>query len=249
MTNARDLTYGIALGAALMALFDPRGGAARRARVRQKAVRAAHEVEAAAGVGARDLEHRAEGIVARFASRLFGKHETVSDEVLVARVRAELGHVCAHPGAIKVIAKGDGCVELKGPILRSELDRVIRAIAHVPGVAAIDDDLEVHAHAADHPALQGPPNRTRTRRSFITRNPASRLFFGLGGAGICVASLVKGNPLALVAGAAMMLGTARSILRRGGDGRRAASSPSVRARGLPETIPRGADWSPVVVEG
>ncbi len=62
MSEAKAFGYGIAIGAGAMFLFDPRGGRARRALVRDKSVRVAHEVERAAEVGARDLEHRFEGL-------------------------------------------------------------------------------------------------------------------------------------------------------------------------------------------
>src|SRR5688572_6190803 len=125
MDYARGITHGLALGVGLMFLLDPRQGGARRAYVRDKSVRAAHEVERAAEVGTRDLAHRIEGAIARvFAS---GRNH-VEPDVLVARVRARLGHVCSHPHAIEVASKGDGYVELKGPILADEVSRVLDAV-------------------------------------------------------------------------------------------------------------------------
>jgi hypothetical protein len=62
MSEAKAFGYGIAIGAGAMFLFDPRGGRARRALVRDKSIRVAHEVEHAAEMGARDLEHRVEGL-------------------------------------------------------------------------------------------------------------------------------------------------------------------------------------------
>ncbi len=62
MSEAKAFGYGIAIGAGAMFLLDPRGGRARRALIRDKSVRVAHEVEEAAEIGARDLEHRFEGL-------------------------------------------------------------------------------------------------------------------------------------------------------------------------------------------
>ncbi|MDF2696168.1 MAG: hypothetical protein K0S65_4551, partial [Labilithrix sp.] len=240
-----DLTYGIALGAGLMFLFDPRRGAGRRAIIRQKAASAAHEVEIAAGIGARDLEHRAEGALARLAS-FFGLTEprVVSADVLVARVRAELGRVCSHPRAVDVVAKGDGCIELKGPILGEEVDRVLDAVAHVQGVKLIDAELEVYDAAGDHPALQGPTFRPKRR---LFASPASRLFLGIGGAGVCLASLIKGSALGLLAGGAVVVGAARSIAHRGGP-RALPPSRTAEARGLREAYPAGSEWAPAAAQ-
>jgi hypothetical protein len=203
------LTYGIALGAGVMFLLDPRQGGARRALIRDKSLRALHEVEGAAAVGSRDMAHRVEGMVARV--RGVGRRDEVDDDVLVARVRAKLGHLCSHPHAIQVSAKGNGCIELKGPILAKEVDEVLSAIAHVPGVRVIDDDLERHRHADDVPALQGEP----VRRPVLARlwTPAVRLVLGAGAAGLALASLVRGNVVGLLAGGGSMLAIARSSTR------------------------------------
>jgi BON domain len=210
--NARELTYGIAIGAGLMYFLDPRRGNARLATIRQKATRAAHEVEGAARIGARDLEHRASGLAARL-QRVFGERESnVSDDVLVARVRAKLGHVCSHPDAIDVAAKGGGCIELKGPILQDEAEQVLSAIQRVRGVRTIDDDLELHERSGDVPGLHGAPVRRRRNRVWT---PAARFVAALGATGVGVASLVKGNPVGLIAGGAVALGATRSIAHRG----------------------------------
>jgi hypothetical protein len=207
MSEARLLTYGITLGASLMFLLDPRQGGARRALVRDKSLRALHDVEEAADVGSRDMAHRLEGAVARVR----GSHrDTASDDVVVARVRARLGHVCSHPHAIEVKAKGDGIIELKGPILADEVREVLRAAARVRGVHTIDDDLERHARA-DVPALQGGP----AKRPALARlwTPATRLVLGTGAATAAVASLIKGSPVGLVLGGGTVLALARSSTR------------------------------------
>ena len=143
------LALGGILGAGLTYLFDPAGGRRRRALLRDKAVRAAHEAEDATERSTRDLANRSRGLFAR----LRGRRERVGDRTLEERVRAQLGHVCSHARAIAVKAE-DGCVELKGPILDAEHDRVIEAVEAIPGVRAIDDDLERHAEPGNIPALQ-----------------------------------------------------------------------------------------------
>ncbi|MDB4936824.1 MAG: hypothetical protein JWP87_3796 [Labilithrix sp.] len=211
ISEARLLTYGIALGAGLMYVLDPRQGGARRALIRDKSLRALHEVEDAAAVGSRDMAHRLEGAVAR-ARGIAGKREdVVPGDVLVARVRAKLGHVCSHPHAIAVNAKGNGCIELKGPVLAKEAGEVLSAISRVPGVRLLDDDLERYAHPGDVPALQGPPARRPPLARLWT--PATKLVLGASAAAMALASLVRGNPIGFVAAGGSVLALARSGTR------------------------------------
>ncbi len=221
ISEARLLTCGIALGAGLMYLLDPRQGGARRALIRDKSLRALHDVEGAAELGSRDMAHRVHGAVVNL--RKIGRRDHVDDEVLVSRVRARLGHVCSHPHAVQVNAKGKGAIELKGPILTSQARGVVSAIAHVRGVRIIDDDLDRYDRAGDVPGLQGEPVKHAALTTWST--PAARFVLGLGAAALGIAALVQGNPLGIVAGGAAMLRLARSRTRGGqhlSDGQRRA---------------------------
>lgn len=235
MYDARGLTYGLAIGAGLMFIFDPRQGGARRAVIRQKAHRAAHDVEAAVAIGARDLEHRAGG----FFARLRGPAMDVSDDVLVNRVRAKLGRACSHPQAIDVVAKGEGCIELKGPILRSELDEVLHVVGNVRGVAAIDDDLEVHDEPGDVASLQGPS----ARRMRVLRTPATRLLVSLAAAAVGLRSLLRGHPVGLLAAGAVVVALARTTVRRGNP-RPLAKNKEEELTGLREAYAPDSEWAP-----
>jgi hypothetical protein len=240
MKEAQLLTYGIALGAGVMFLLDPRQGGARRALIRDKSLRALHEVEGAAGVGSRDMAHRVEGAVARVRGAV--RRDEVDDDVLVARVRAKLGHVCSHPHAIQVSAKGGGCVELKGPMLANEADDVLAAISRVRGVRMIDDDLERHRHADDVPALQGEPVRRPAYVRFWT--PAVRLVLGTFAAGMAFTSLLKGSPLGLLAGGGSVLALARSSTRGNPHPfQRRARGDGEAVTGLREAYASGSEWS------
>jgi uncharacterized membrane protein len=172
---------GIATGAGIMYLADPAGGRRRRGIVRQKAMHAAHGTAEAAEITARDLQNRGRGIFAAIAGRL--RLGQTDDEVLVARVRAKLGRVCSHPHAIQVMLKGPGVVELKGPILRSELNRVLTKIAAVKGVIDIDNDLVTHETAEHIPALQGGAENQRDLPELFQSNwsPSGRLVAGATG--------------------------------------------------------------------
>jgi hypothetical protein len=208
MKEAQSLMAGVAIGAGMMFLLDPRQSGARLARIRDKSVRAVHELEHASSIGARDLEHRAEGFMARLRG---GDRHVADGHVLEERVRAVLGRHCSHPSAITVIAKGDGLVELKGPVLEGDVEDLLHAVRRVPGVRLIDDDLDVHASPGDVPGLQGAPV-PRGRRVRMT--PAEKLLAGIGLGGIAVTALVAGHPVGFIAGSAGVLAIARSITAR-----------------------------------
>jgi gas vesicle protein len=71
------------VGAAAMYLFDPDRGRRRRALMRDQLVSAASHLDDAMEATARDLTHRAQGLMAEARSTV--SDEEVSDEVLVLR--------------------------------------------------------------------------------------------------------------------------------------------------------------------
>ena len=145
------------IGAASMYLLDPNRGRARRSYVRDKALRAYHQSAAVTGRVARDVQHRAEGVVASTKRRL-SSEEPVSDGQLEARVRSKLGRVSSHPKAIHVSAQ-HGRVTLEGPILADEVNDVVSAVERVPGVCDVDNRLQVHSEPDNIPELQGEGRR------------------------------------------------------------------------------------------
>src|SRR5262245_61282846 len=72
----------------------------------------------------------------------------VDDRVLEERVRARLGRHTSHAAVIEVSAV-EGVVTLRGPILLSEMERVLRAAGRVPGVDAVVSELEPHETAGE----------------------------------------------------------------------------------------------------
>ncbi|MBV7482068.1 BON domain-containing protein [Bordetella sp. BOR01] len=77
-----------------------------------------------------------------------------SDSQLAERIRAQLGRLVSHPGAITVdVVAGD--VSLTGHILAAEHSALIPAVAAMAGVRRVDDRLEVHDSAGNTPELQG----------------------------------------------------------------------------------------------
>ena len=173
-----------------MYFLDPREGRRRRARTRDKMVHAGKRLNEAGKVTARDTVHRAYGVLA--SARKLLKHEEVSDEVLVERVRAELGRVVSHPHAVEVMADR-GHVTVSGPILSEEVRPLLRCVRHVAGAKAVSDRLTVYegAQAQHVSALQGGHPRPGTRFELLQENwsPAARLAVGAAGAGLLAASL------------------------------------------------------------
>lgn len=174
--RASLLLTGIVAGVAAMYFLDTQSGRRRRALARDKLVRAQHLATDTLHDVEHDVENRSRGLLARAGRLLRGG--PVEDEVLVERVRAKLGHVCSHPRAIQVTAKGNGCIELKGPVLARERFEILAAISSLPGVRLLDDDLEVHG-SADVPALAGEARHA----PFLARhwNPTTRFLVGATG--------------------------------------------------------------------
>lgn len=139
-------------GAGLMYLFDPQQGKRRRALLRDQWVKFQNQAQSTAEATQKQIEDRAQGLVAETRSRL--ENEPVSDETLVARVRSEMGRVVSHPGALEVTASG-GRVTLRGNILADEVSRVMQAVRMVQGVTNVDNQLRIHQEPGDIPDLQG----------------------------------------------------------------------------------------------
>lgn len=181
------IVLGGALGALAMYFLDPHEGRRRRARTRDKLLHAGKVLNEAGRVTARDTAQRAYGVWAG-TRRLF-KHENVADDVLVERVRAELGRFVSHPHAIEVAAEG-GHISVSGPILPEEVRPLLRCVRHVPGVRAVSDRLSVYEDASHVSSLQGGHRRPGSRFELWQENwsPAARLMIGSFGAGLMVAA-------------------------------------------------------------
>lgn len=197
---------GLGLGAGWMYLADPRSGRWRRAHAQDKAVHVAHEASGAAQVIARDMAHRTRGLGYKLRSRLH--HEPVDDATLAERVRAALGRVCSHPHAVRVRCN-QGRVLLEGVILASEHKRLLARVRRVPGVTSVEDQLDVHEHAGNHPDLQGGERRVGSRPVFLKRHwsPSARFLAVLGGAGLVTLGLSRRSVVgAVLAGSGVVLG-------------------------------------------
>jgi uncharacterized membrane protein len=219
-------TFGaIGIGAGLMYFLDPDRGARRRAMVRDKVVHGLHKTEDAAETTGRDLRNRAQGLAAEVRGRF--DREDVDDDVLVARVRAELGRVVSHPSSIAVTATA-GRVTLSGPVLASEASSLLSRVRAVRGVHDVVDQLEVHERTDDVPGLQGGIVRRGGEFELRQENwtPAARLLVGAVGGGLALAGARRrdalGAAISLAGLALLSRGATNTELRRllGGGGRR-----------------------------
>lgn len=186
---------GAAVGVALMYFLDPNSGRRRRARTRDKV-------------------HRVQGAWAE-AKKMF-EHEEVTDDVLIGRVRAELGRVVSHPHAIEVAASG-GHVTLIGPILSHEVRPLLRAVRGVPAVRAVSDQLTVYSEPGNVSSLQGGEPRTGKRFELLQENwsPAARMIAGGAGAALMLAATQSRGGLRTLLGVSGSALLARAATNRG----------------------------------
>lgn len=170
-------------GAALMYFFDPQRGNRRQKRLRDRVVHGAHAGADFIGTARRDSVNRLHGIAAEARTAL--RDDAPEDELLAERVRAELGRLVSHPGAIEVDA-ANGLVRLTGYVFASEHETLIEEVEKVRGVETVEDLLEVRATADGIPALQGGGRRRERRFELAQTNwsPAARLITGAAGAAL-----------------------------------------------------------------
>jgi uncharacterized membrane protein len=222
MNKGMALISGLSLGCGLMYFLDPDRGRRRRAVVRDKLAASGHRLSRELGKARRDLEHRAEGLEAQAKQAVkgvFNLQEEVDDDVLVARVRARIGRLASHPHAIEVFAYR-GVVTLRGPVLKDEVDELLRTVASVRGIKEVRDHLEIHDNADGVPKLQGNGRRRGERSELLQTSwtPALRVLAGMGGGALTIYGAVRRGVVgtaAGLAGAAMLTrATANKDLRR-----------------------------------
>jgi osmotically-inducible protein OsmY len=132
------LLAGVGIGAALAFFLEPSSGARRRHLVGDKALSLARRGGRTLRGAATGVQDRATGAAAELRGRL--QDEDVSDEQLVARVRAELGRHTERARPIEVVADG-GTVILRGPVLADDISEVVAAVSSVRGVSRVDNQL------------------------------------------------------------------------------------------------------------
>jgi uncharacterized membrane protein len=168
---------GFGAGFAVAYLFDPARGRSRRARGRDRASHATHELRDGLGVLSRDLSNRSRGRAASVRYRVSGR--SVDDRVLYERVRAELGRYVSHPHAVQVHVQ-DRVVTLSGDVFAHEDEPARRAIKRVPGVKRVNKRWSAHRDATGIPQLQGAGRRREPVPEFRQQqwSPTARLLAG-----------------------------------------------------------------------
>ncbi|MBO4122558.1 YtxH domain-containing protein [Cupriavidus gilardii] len=153
MPSLMQCVVAAAVGAAIMYLFDPQSGRRRRALLRDKAEASRHDMQDLAEKQAKRITDRMQGIAAKVRNATGLARRTADDDTIAERVRAELGRLVGHPGAVDVAVVG-GRVWLSGHILASEHEALLAAVRGVTGVQDVDDRLTVHEEAGNVPELQ-----------------------------------------------------------------------------------------------
>lgn len=186
---------GVALGAAAMYLSDPDRGRRRRALARDKMQSLAVRAGDALDIASRDFVNRVQGLRARASQVIAGRRKRADDSVVAARVRAKIGRTTSHPHAIKVMVH-DGCVTLNGPVLAEEKEQLLNTVRVVPGVTAVEDQLQVHAQPDNIAGLQGEGRLRQMHPPFMRENwpPALRAIAMVGGSTLSYYGLRRRTP-------------------------------------------------------
>jgi hypothetical protein len=146
------------LGAGMMYVLDPRLGRRRRALVRHKAQAYWRRLGKFITHTVRDVRQRTYGLIVETQTQLRGA-DVPEDAVLVARVRAQIGHVVSQAGTVEVTAH-QGRVTLSGLIAAHEVEKLLSAVASVAGVTAVVNRLEANHVTA---SAAGGRNNNATR--------------------------------------------------------------------------------------
>jgi uncharacterized membrane protein len=168
MKPHRALLTGILLGAGLMYLLDPDRGTRRRHIARDRLGRVGRRMGNELGAAARDVKNRSAGTFAELRSRFTG--DDADDAIVEERVRAKIGRLVAHPGAIDVsVIRGEA--SLLGSVLQHELDALLDGVGRVRGVTRVWNQLDVYPAAGGVPELQGgaAPGRPERRGTMVVQ--------------------------------------------------------------------------------
>ncbi len=175
---------GAVAAAAVMYYFDAVSGRRRRAQLAERSVSTSRYWLSRLRVAGRDLANRAGGVGARAASLL--RPREVMPEIVAERVRAAMGRVVSHPGAVHVSVDESHRVLLRGAVLAWEHGQLRRAVLATPGVRELRDELAAYESAEHISALQGGvPRRAPRPELFQERwSPGTRLLMAIAGGGL-----------------------------------------------------------------
>jgi gas vesicle protein len=189
--NGNKLLVGAGVGVAMAYLFDPSRGRRRRALLNDQFRRASRKTRDAIDTTTRDMKHRASGMVASTRGRF--TRRSPDPATLTERVRAKLGRVCSHPKAVEVDGN-DGHVTLRGDILAHEVRDLLAAVATVPGVRTVSNQLQAHDSGEGVPSLQGGRSLTGSTLDILQRTGKRRAVvtaMGFAATGLCLAAYAR----------------------------------------------------------
>jgi uncharacterized membrane protein len=202
----RSAVGSFAAGALLMYFADPNRGRRRRTVARDKVVAGCHDVAKELDKAGRDLRNRSHGAASILSGR--GERSNLDGPVLVERVRSAIGRAVSHPHAISVRAEANGRIVLEGPVLRHEVDYLLKRVRSVRGVREAINRLEVHTEANGISSLQGGvPRRALSELAQQNWTPSLRVASGAFAGVASYAGIRKGGlwRWASVTGGAVML--------------------------------------------
>lgn len=149
-----------AFGAGMLAMyyFDAQNGRRRRALLRDKVYAGTRSTWHRGQKEARHVANRARGVAATGHLDRMSRRPPEDDRQLHERIRAHMGHVLSHPGAIHVHVQ-QGEVTLTGHVLRREVAPLLDCVRGIPGVRRLDNQLLEHENPNGIPDLQGAGRR------------------------------------------------------------------------------------------
>jgi len=193
-----SLLGGLGVGAAVLYFFDPQSGAQRRTQCLNGIEKFFRDAWTGLGGALRDLDHRAHAFGDSVRGMLPSAPEK-NDDVLIARVRSNLGRVVAHPRAIRVTAD-KGLVTVSGPVLASEAPALLACVQGTRGVQSVVNRLETHMSSAGISSLQGDGWTAPSSWTEQQWSPSARLLCGVAGASLIGFGLTRRAPVACALG-------------------------------------------------
>jgi hypothetical protein len=195
---ARALLMGAGAGLGWMYFLDPQSGKRRRALIRDQGAAAIRQASCWLDKAFRDTEHRMQGSIAE--ARGIFDFSIPSDQQLIERVRARLGHIASHPRLIDVHAE-NGRVTLDGHAPAEEIDCIASCASRVRGVRSVDNRLDDELG----PDVSNDGQRRRQPRppiDLMRENwaPSTRLVVGTLGTALMLNCLARRTPGAILMG-------------------------------------------------
>jgi len=154
---------GAAAGARLMYLLDPDRGRSRRARLRDRIRGGIHFLQRQANKQARNLGHHLVGGLHEIRSAIRDRATHIDEDILLDRVRAQLGRDVQHMRMLELSLK-NGCVVVEGPVMHGEAGKIRKKLRKIRGV----HDCDVRVEEIGHQEMQ----RISGQRGFVPERAA-----------------------------------------------------------------------------